>query len=648
MGSIVLLDLMGGVALLLWGLHMVLTGVLRAFGPHLRRFLGKALGNRFSAFGAGLGMTALLQSSTATGLMTTSLAADGLVSLVPALAIMLGANVGTTLIVQVLSFNISAVAPALFIVGLVTFRAGTQGLTRALGRIAIGLGLTLLALHILVDTLAPAEEAPLVRSLLAAITHDPVLCVVIAAALTWAAHSSVAVVLLIMSLAYSHFVSAEAALALVVGANLGSAINPLVEGASRADPANRRLPLGNLINRLVGVLIILPLLPFLAREATALQPDAAKMTAEFHMAFNVALAVIFIGLLDPLAWLLERLLPERRQATDPSLPRYLDEGAIDTPSLAITNAARETLRMGDLVETMLSHVMTAIMANDRKLAGEVSKADNAVDRLTEAIKLYIAKLTRGSLDEREGRRAMEIVSFAINLEHIGDIIDKSLCELAVKKSKRQLQFSPEGAAELTSFHKRVCESLRVALGAFMAGDVEAARRLIKEKAELRNIELAAGERHFERLREGRPESVETSSLHLDVLRDLRRIHSHLCSVAYPVLEAAGELPAPGAIHPESGRQHGHIRAQTAVTVRLVDHQPRQPRIHYIGQNQFANSAIRTFPHRRDGPVSPAGTLHITRGFPGFLLDKLPIEAHGKDKRSRGVQCLIWWSVPSWP
>ena len=550
MGSIVLLDLMGGVALLLWGLHMVLTGVLRAFGPHLRRFLGKALGNRFSAFGAGLGMTALLQSSTATGLMTTSLAADGLVSLVPALAIMLGANVGTTLIVQVLSFNISAVAPALFIVGLVTFRAGTQGLTRALGRIAIGLGLTLLALHILVDTLAPAEEAPLVRSLLAAITHDPVLCVVIAAALTWAAHSSVAVVLLIMSLAYSHFVSAEAALALVVGANLGSAINPLVEGASRADPANRRLPLGNLINRLVGVLIILPLLPFLAREATALQPDAAKMTAEFHMAFNVALAVIFIGLLDPLAWLLERLLPERRQATDPSLPRYLDEGAIDTPSLAITNAARETLRMGDLVETMLSHVMTAIMANDRKLAGEVSKADNAVDRLTEAIKLYIAKLTRGSLDEREGRRAMEIVSFAINLEHIGDIIDKSLCELAVKKSKRQLQFSPEGAAELTSFHKRVCESLRVALGAFMAGDVEAARRLIKEKAELRNIELAAGERHFERLREGRPESVETSSLHLDVLRDLRRIHSHLCSVAYPVLEAAGELPAPGAIHPE--------------------------------------------------------------------------------------------------
>lgn len=543
MGSIVLLDLLGGVALLLWGLHMVLSGVLRAFGPDLRRFLDRALRNRFSAFCAGLGLTALLQSSTATGLMTTSLAADGVVSLVPALAIMLGANVGTTLIVQVLSFNISAAAPALFIIGLVTFRAGGQSLTRALGRIAIGLGLILLALHILVDTLAPAEQAPAARVLLAAITRDPLLCIVIAAALTWAAHSSVAVVLLVMSLAYSHFVSAEAALALVLGANLGTAINPLIEGGVRGNPASRRLPLGNLINRLAGILIALPVLPLLTREMSAWQPDAAKMTAEFHMLFNIVLAALFIGPLGALAWLLERILPERRQPADPSLPRHLEEAALDNPSLAIADAARETLRVGDTVEAMLRQVMTAIMTDDRKLVGELSRMDNIVDRLTEAIKLYIARLTRDSLDEREGRRAMEIVSFAINLEHVGDIVDKNLCELAIKKIKRRYQFSAEGAAELTAFHKRICESLQIAFAVFMTGDVEAARRLVREKGELRSIELAAGERHFERLREGRPESIETSSLHLDILRDLKRIHSHICSVAYPVLEAAGELPA---------------------------------------------------------------------------------------------------------
>jgi phosphate:Na+ symporter len=261
------------------------------------------------------------------------------------------------------------------------------------------------------------------------------------------------------------------------------------------------------------------------------------------MLFNIALAAIFIGPLDAIAKLLTRLLPERKQPDDASAPRYLDEMTLETPSLALPNAARETVRMGDTVESMLRDVMTAIMDNDRRLAIDVSRRDNVVDKLNEAIKLYVTKLTRDSLDEREGRRAMEIVSFTINLEHIGDIIDKNLCELAVKKIKRRYQFSAEGAAELTAFHKRVCESLQAAFGIFMTGDIEAARKLLREKAELRKAELEAADRHFERLREGRPESLETTSLHLDILADLKRIHSHICSVAYPVLEAAGELPA---------------------------------------------------------------------------------------------------------
>jgi phosphate:Na+ symporter len=540
-GTLVLLDLLGGVALLLWGLHMVHSGILRAFGADLRRFLSLGLRNRFTAFLAGLAMTALLQSSTATGIMAAAFAADGLVALVPALAIMLGANVGTTLIVQVLSFNIAAFAPALFIIGVGAFKLGGQTRARDLGRVAIGLGLMLLALHILLDTLAPAESAPAVRVLLGAITGDPVLCVVIAAVLTWAAHSSVAVVLLVMSLAYSHFVTPEAALALTLGANLGSAINPLFEGGNRANLASRRLPVGNLINRAIGVAIALPLLHPIADAMVRLQPDAAKMTAEFHILFNVVLALAFIAVLDPFAWLLTRLLPEQKIAADPTAPRYLDEGALDTPSLALANAARETLHMGDIVETMLRQVMTALMTNDRRLADDVSRMDNAVDRLDEAVKLYVTKLTRGSLEEPEGKRAMEIVSFAINLEHIGDIIDKNLSELAVKKIKRKYEFSKEGAAELEAFHQRILESLKIAFGVFMSGDAKVARKLVQEKAYLRNAELAAADTHLARLREGRPESLETTSLHLDVLRDLKRIHSHICSVAYPVLEAAGEL-----------------------------------------------------------------------------------------------------------
>src|SRR3978361_900301 len=314
MGSIVLLDLMGGVALLLWGLHMVHSGILRAFGPDLRRLLAGALKNRFAAFAAGIGLTALLQSSTATALITSSFTAEGLVSLVPALAIMLGANVGTTLIVQILSFNISAVAPLLFILGLVAFRGGARSRIKDVGRVSIGLGLMLLALHILLQTMAPAENAPGVRVFMNAITGDPVLCILVGAIVPWAVHSSVASVLLIMSLAYAQFITPYAALALVLGANLGSAINPVFEGARRDNPASYRLPLGNLVNRLGGVGLVAPFLRPLARLLQPWHPHLAKMPAPFHIAFNVVTALIFIGLLDGMARLLRKLFPNRVQA----------------------------------------------------------------------------------------------------------------------------------------------------------------------------------------------------------------------------------------------------------------------------------------------------------------------------------------------
>ena len=537
----ILLDLLGGVSLLLWGLHMVRSGIVRAFGSDLRRFLGIALRNRFKAFAAGVLVTALLQSSTATGLMTASFVTGGAVDLIPALAIMLGANVGTSLIVQVLSFNVSAVAPVLFLIGVTAFKRGGQTRTRDLGRVAIGVGLMVLSLHILLDTLAPAENAPAVRTLLAAMTDEPLLCLLMAAAMTWAAHSSVAVVLLVMSLAYSHFITPVASLALILGANIGSAINPLVEGSHSDNPASRRLPLGNLLNRVIGCAVALPLLHPIADMLARFEPDPARMAADFHVGFNVALAVVFILPLNAVASLLTRLVPDRPKQNDLSTPLYLDEAALATPSVALVCAARETLHIGDIIEAMLRRTRTALMTDDRRLVADICRMDDAVDRLDEAVKLYVTKLTRESLSEPDGHRAMEIISFSINLEHVGDIIDKNLMELAAKKIKRGVVFSKEGTAELESFHQEVVDNLKLAFSAFMTGDVRIARQLVTEKAALRATEFAAAESHLARLREGRVESIESSSLHLDILRDLKRIHSHICSVAYPVLERTGEL-----------------------------------------------------------------------------------------------------------
>jgi phosphate:Na+ symporter len=351
----------------------------------------------------------------------------------------------------------------------------------------------------------------------------------------------VTVVLLVTSLLYSHFITPVASLALILGANLGSAINPLVEGSHAENPASRRLPIGNLINRVVGCLLALPFLGPIAAALSRIEPSAPRMAADFHTVFNVALAILFILPLGSLATFLTRLLPERTRPDDPSIPLHLDEAALVAPSVALACAARETLRIGDLVEAMLRRTFTALLTDDRKLVAQISRIDDAVDNLAEAVKLYLTKLTRESLSERDGHRAMEIISFSINLEHVGDIIDHNLMELAAKKIKRKIVFSKQGAAELEAFHREVCGNLKLAFGVFMSGDVAMARDLLTEKATLRDRELAASESHLARLREGRPESIESSSLHLDVLRDLKRIHSHLCSVAYPVLERAGVL-----------------------------------------------------------------------------------------------------------
>jgi phosphate:Na+ symporter len=565
MAGMIALDLIGGVALLLWGLHMVQSGILRAFGSDLRYFLGTALRSRFRAFAFGLGVTAVLQSSTATALMTSSFAAGGLMALVPALAIMLGANVGTTLIVQVLSFNVAAAAPVLLAGGVLAFRRGRKTRVRDLGRVAIGLGLMLLSLHILLDTLAPAEDAPAVRTILAGITGEPVLNVLVGALFAWASHSSVAAIILVMSLSFSNFVTPAAALALVLGANLGSAINPVMEG-SGSDPASQRLPVGNLVNRLVGCAIALPFLNPIANALAMVDPNPVRQVADFHTGFNLVMAALFIVPLGAYAKLLSRLMPERKKIADPAAPLYLDPAVLTTPTLALTAAAREVLHMGDIVESMLRQTIVAFTSDDRKLVSEIERMDNAVDKLHEAVKRYVTDVTRESLDESSGRRAMEIISFSINLEHIGDIIDKNLMELAAKKIKNRYKFSPEGAAELQALHRCVLDNLKLALTVFMSGDVAIARRLLSEKVHIREVERAAAESHLARLREGRPESMETSSLHLDVLRDLKRIHSHICSVAYPVLEATGEL--------EPSRLRGwDARADAAEAVRAGQARP---------------------------------------------------------------------------
>lgn len=539
---VTLLDLAGSIALLLWGLRMVQTGVQRAFGAQLRSLLGRTLGTRVSAFLSGLTVTAVLQSSTATGLMVTGFAADGLVELVPALAVMLGANVGTTLIVQLLSFDLAAVTPALILIGVLMFRRGQSSRMHDLGRVLIGLGLMLLALHQLLELTEPFAAAPSLRLLLRALAAQPLVDVLLAAALTWAAHSSVAVVLLVMSLAAKGAVPPEAAFALVFGANLGTAINPLLEGTDGSDAASRRVPAGNLGTRLVGVAIGLLLLPKLGPWLAAIEPNPARAVADLHLGFNLVLAALFFPLLPAYAALLRRLFPARAHAPDPAQPVYLDAAAREAPVVAIGAAAREALRLADILETMLLAARDAFATDDRKRIAEARHMDDVLDRLNHAIRRYLTGLDTDATSDADQRRIEEILAFTLNLEHAGDVIERDVLDHAAKRLKRNIVLSPAQNAELNAMFAQLVSNLRAAASVFMTSDVRAARILAAEKQAFRSREAAETETHFAQIRAGQAESAARSAWQLDLLRDIKRVNDHLvAAAAYPLLKEQGEL-----------------------------------------------------------------------------------------------------------
>ena len=535
-----ILNVLGSVTLLLWGVRMVRTGLTRAFGATLRRAIAACSRNRFTAFVGGLGLTGLLQSSTATALLLASFAGRGLISLPIALAVMLGANVGTTLTSQVLSFDLGWLSPLLIAAGVIAFMTIDSDKPHHLGRVGIGLGLMLLSLKLLTAAIEPLRTSPAFIAALAGMQDEYVIAAILATVATWFIHSSLSAVLLIMSFAASGIISPALALAMVVGANVGGALAPYMD-QSATDIDARRVPLANLISRLVIGIAFMPFLAPVAHWLSLLEPSAARVAVNFHSVFSIVAAVVFLPLIEPVAALCRRLLPTRPVADDPGKPRHLDPNVLDTPAEALGCALRETLALGDRVADMLRQSIEVFEHSDPKAVRAIEHADNAVDRLYEAIKLYLIQTSRTDLGEEEGRRYVEILTFTTNLEHIGDIIDKNLMELAAKKIKNRYVFSTEGLAELKAFHSRVLENLRLALNVFTTRDITLARRLVAEKAVIRDAEAKAADSHFARLREGRPESIETSSIHMDVIRDLKRINGHLASVAYPILEAAGEL-----------------------------------------------------------------------------------------------------------
>ncbi len=534
-----LLDLLAAIALLVWGTHLVRNGVLRVFGSNLRQVLAASMGNRFTAALSGLGVTALVQSSTATALITASFVGRGLIALPAALAVMLGADIGTSLMAVVFSFDLSWLSPLFIFLGVTLFisRQGTSA--GDFGRVLIGLGLLLLALQLISGATSVLTQNPAVQLMLESLTSDRLLEILLGAVLAVVAYSSLAVVLLASSLALQ-VVGLDVALGIVLGANLGSGLLAVITTA-KSGVSTRQVPLGNLLFKVFGVAIAIWLIPTWVHFMQPLVQDPATLTVLFHLSFNLLVGAVFIGLTQPVATLVERLLPLQSNQGPLDRPNHLDPSALATPSLAISCAAREAMHQADVVETMLRGVVTVLKTNDLQLARDLRKLDDTVDSLYSSIKYYLTKISRQQLSEAESRRWTDIISFTINMEQIGDTVERVLLDIEDKKIRKGRDFSEAGMAEITELHARLLDNLRLGMSVFLNGNVRDAQRLLEEKVRFRDKERAYAATHLDRLSGLSQQSMDTSALHLDLISDLKRINSHICSIAYPILDSAGVL-----------------------------------------------------------------------------------------------------------
>ncbi|MDP1730295.1 MAG: Na/Pi cotransporter family protein [Devosia sp.] len=542
---LLLLQLAGAVTLLLWAVRMVRTGVERSQEPVLRRILRESKSGRLRAAGIGAGVAVLLQSSTAVAILAAGFAGTGVLTVATGLALMLGADLGSALVVQILSIDLHWLVPILLLGGGALFFRGPTRNTRQAGRVLIGIGLILISLRMIGNATEPLRESEFLPLVVGYLRGDFITAFLIGAAFTWLVHSSVASILLVAAFAAQGLVPVELGVSLVLGANLGGGL--IAVGLTRASFVEaRRIAWGNLAFRGLGALIALLAFHLLNPSIAFLGDGATRQIINLHLLFNVALLVICLPLTGPVTRLVEALVKPKPTAEELANPlaeaaSCLDQSVVSQPALALASATRELLRMAEIIERMLKPLMELYETGDPEKIRQARQLERAVDQAQSEIKLYLAKIDYGGDSTDESRRGRELSSFAINLEYVGDAISKTLLRLAEVRRDQKLQFSPAGWRELNDLHHQVMANMQLALNVLVSEDRESARQLLQEKDRMRSAERASSGEHFKRLQSGAAHSIETSNIHLETVRALKTINSLFASVAYPILAKSGDL-----------------------------------------------------------------------------------------------------------
>ena len=542
-GTTVLINLAGAVAMLLWAARMVRTGVERAYGDVLRSKLRLATGNRVAASIAGFLLAIALQSATAVALIISGFAASGYVTSVIGISALLGADFGSAFVVRLLRHDLSLLVPVLMLAGTIAFRATEERAWRQAGRIMFGLGLLLLSLRLIGEASEPLKESDLLPMVINYLSRDWITAFLMAALVAWLFHSSVATILLFASLADRGLLPAVLVVPMVLGANFGAAAIAAV--LTRGEkPEARIIPLGNVAIRGTGTLI--------ATAVNLLNPIPMEWAGDglgnriviAHLVVNGLVLICGLFFTDRVAAILTGFLVRPVETPVSGSERRLsalNPEELSDPYRAANNVLREIVALCDKIELMLVRIIDLFERPDETRMAAIEQLDDEIDAMHRDIKFYLARISESTLDTDSADRCGNLLSVTIKLEQTADIISQNMLMRARKKQGRDVRFSEQGWAELKSLHTEVLQNARQAFHLLINSDVEYARQLASRKETVRRMVQESEEMHMRRLREGTPESFESSSIHIDMIRDLKEINSLLVSLAYPVLARAGML-----------------------------------------------------------------------------------------------------------
>jgi phosphate:Na+ symporter len=540
-----LLELAGAAILLLFAVRMVRTGVERAFGASFRRLVTGS-NARFRATFAGMALATIMQSSVAVAMLIAGFVSAGTLSFQLGLPAMLGADLGSALVIQFLSMEISWLAPLLLLTGGLMFLKSQSALPKQIGRALLGVALILIALELMRTTVTPIRDSAFLPQMAIFLERDFITAFLVGAVLTFIMHSSVAAVLMFVTMVAIGALPLMVGISLMLGANLGSSLLPL--WMTRAmPPAARQVPVMNAILR--GTAAVIMVVVVNRSPLIELLPDAgAGQTVILgHVLFNalLLLAVPFSGLL---ATITAKVMPEDVAGLD-DMPAHhrsvLDLDALDDPTLAIASIKRELQRMLLIVEEMMLPVMGLLEDFDKDRMNRIIEKDLIINEALDGTRRYVADLSgvngsqNGKVSNRKELR--NLLEFAIAVEAAGDVVSKTLSQLASNRDRDGIRFSEEGLAELRSMHDRVIANIALAGNVLVSGDVGIARRLIEEKGEFTHRQRKSRKSHLKRLAKGRVESLESSDLHLETGLAFKEFNSHVASIAYPILAREGQL-----------------------------------------------------------------------------------------------------------